>query len=217
MSNNDSFIDEVTDEVRRDKLFAMMRRYGWIGIVAVIAIVGGAAVSEYRRAQARGSAETFGDAALAALADSDAAQRAKALEAVGAEGPQTAVLGLLEGAEALAADDRAAAIADLKRVAEDAGQPDTYRQLALLKLVALSGADMDKAARDAALAGLAVAGAPFRPLAMEQQALALVADGRTAEAVTLLRQILQEPGLTAALRGRAAQLIVALGEDPEAT
>ena len=53
MSNTDSFIEEVTDEVRRDKLYAALRKYGWIGILAVAAIVGGAAYSEYNKAQAR--------------------------------------------------------------------------------------------------------------------------------------------------------------------
>ncbi|MBC7675342.1 MAG: hypothetical protein H7173_04675, partial [Rhodoferax sp.] len=48
MSNNESFIDEVTEEVRRDKLFAMFRRYGWIGVLLVVGIVGGAAWTEWQ-------------------------------------------------------------------------------------------------------------------------------------------------------------------------
>ena len=36
MSNPDSFIDEVTEEVRRDRLFAMFRKYGWIGVAIVL-------------------------------------------------------------------------------------------------------------------------------------------------------------------------------------
>ena len=44
MSNPDSFIEEVTEEVRRDRLFALFRKYGWIGVVLVLAIVGGASV-----------------------------------------------------------------------------------------------------------------------------------------------------------------------------
>ena len=45
MSETDSFIDEVNEEVRRDRLYAALRRYGWIAIVAVLAIVGGAALT----------------------------------------------------------------------------------------------------------------------------------------------------------------------------
>ena len=48
VSNPDSFIDEVTEEVRRDKLFAFFRRYGWIGVVLALLIVGGAAYSEWQ-------------------------------------------------------------------------------------------------------------------------------------------------------------------------
>ncbi len=39
MSNPDSFIEEVTEEVRRDKLYRLFRKYGWIGIVLVLGVV----------------------------------------------------------------------------------------------------------------------------------------------------------------------------------
>ena len=52
MSNPDSFVDEVTDAVRRDRLFAAFRKYGWIGVVLVVLIVGGAAYNEWQKAQA---------------------------------------------------------------------------------------------------------------------------------------------------------------------
>ena len=48
MSNNESFIDEVTEEVRRDRLFAMFRKYGWIGVVLVLGVVGGAAYTDWQ-------------------------------------------------------------------------------------------------------------------------------------------------------------------------
>ncbi len=66
MSDTDSFIDEVTEEVRRDRLFALMRRYGWIAVLLVVLIVGAAAWNEYRKGQARASAEALGDALLSA-------------------------------------------------------------------------------------------------------------------------------------------------------
>ena len=36
MSDTDSFIDEVSEEVRRDKLFGYIRKYGWIAITSVL-------------------------------------------------------------------------------------------------------------------------------------------------------------------------------------
>ncbi|MDG1069700.1 MAG: hypothetical protein P8P40_15205, partial [Sulfitobacter sp.] len=79
MSNTDGFVQEVTDELRRDQMVAKLQRYGWIGVVAVLAIVGGAAFSEYRDAQQRAQAEGLGDAVLAALDATDATARAAAL------------------------------------------------------------------------------------------------------------------------------------------
>ena len=57
MSDTDSFIDEVTEEVRRDQLFLMLKKYGWIGGVAVVLIVGGAAIREYGKSEDRAAAD----------------------------------------------------------------------------------------------------------------------------------------------------------------
>ena len=216
MSSNDSFIDEVNEEVRRDKLYAAFRRYGWIGVVAVLLIVGGSAWNEYTKSAARTKAQAFGDAVLAAMANNDPAARVTALAAVTGDPSQTGVLQLLAASEAVAATDVDTALAGLRRVADDAALPVIYRDLARLKIVTLAGDKLDAAERDNLLATIAAPGAPYRLLAMEQQALVMVADGKPADAVTLLRAVLKEPGLTAALQRRVTQLIVALGEDPSA-
>jgi hypothetical protein len=221
VSETDSFIDEVTEEVRRDKLFAVFRKYGWIGIAAVILIVGGAAWVEWQKVRTRTSAEAFGDAVIAAMDTEDPAARVAALDAISTGGggepaARRAVTQFLAADEALKAGDRAGALNRLEALAAEPGLPDDYRQLARLKAVILAGASMDAAARDAALAELAQPGAPFRALAMEQQAVALTADGKTDEALALARQVLQEPDATPGLQRRVTQLIVALGGDPDA-
>ena len=43
VSDTDSFIEEVTEEVRRDRLYKFLRKYAWVGILAVVTIVGGTA------------------------------------------------------------------------------------------------------------------------------------------------------------------------------
>jgi hypothetical protein len=202
VSDSDSFIDEVTEEVRRDRLFAFFRRWGWVGVLGVLGVVGGTAYNEWQKARALASAEAFGDAVLAAMASDDAAARLAALDAVPADGPQGVIAALIASGEAKAAGDPERAAAELRAIADSAETPDTWRQLALLKSVLVAGPSMDPAARDAALEGLAAAGAPFRPLAMEQQAV--------------FRRILEEPNLTTALRRRATQMIVALGGEPAA-
>ena len=67
MSNPDSFIDEVTEEVRRDRLFRLFRKYGWIGVVIILGLVGGTAWTEWSKSRAESRAQAFGDAVIDAL------------------------------------------------------------------------------------------------------------------------------------------------------
>ena len=67
MSQSESFIEEVTEEVRRDRMFGLMRRYGWIAVLLVLMLVGSAAWIEWRKAQAQAAAQAMGDAMIAAL------------------------------------------------------------------------------------------------------------------------------------------------------
>src|SRR6056297_2935352 len=87
VSDTDSFIEEVTEEVRRDRLFRLMRRYGWIAILAILLLVGGAAWNEWRKAQARDAAQSTGDAIIAALGRDEADARIAALERIDPDAP----------------------------------------------------------------------------------------------------------------------------------
>ena len=211
MSDHDSFIDEVTEEVRRDKLFALMRRHGWIGIVAILAIVGGAAWTEWQRAQTEARAQAFGTAVLAALADDDPAARLAALGAVEAEGGQAATVRFLAAGEALAAKNEPEAIRLLGEVYGDDTLPQSYRHLAALKWLSVYGDRMVPAQRDTMIAELTAPGAPYRLLGLEQQALVHMAEGRADEAIAILKGIVEDAGVTASLRRRASEVIVALG------
>ena len=95
MSNTDSFIDEVSEEVRRDRLFSILRRYGWIAILAVVLLVAAAGYVEWRRSAAQAEAQAFGDAIVTALdAETPEARRAALLE-IDAEGTRQALLAML--------------------------------------------------------------------------------------------------------------------------
>lgn len=209
MSNPDSFIEEVTEEVRRDRLYALYRKYGWIAVVAVLGIVGGAAFNEWRKVQAEHRAEAFGDAVLDALDLGAPAERTAALAAVPTDGEQTAVLKLLLASDPV--EDRAGALAALEALANDAAQPASYRDLAVLRRVVIAGAEMPVAERRAALDPIAAPGRPYRTLALEQMAYLLVEEGRTEEAITALGALLSDQEAPSGLRSRAEQMIIALG------
>lgn len=212
MSNPESFINEVTEEVRRDKLFGYFRRYGWIGIVAVLMIVGAAAYREYQLAAKQAESEAFGNAVLDALDQDDATARSTALAAVQAPGQRQALLNLLQSTDP--ETDKAATLAALTAVADDATLPASYRDLAVLRRVIVAGSDLPAADRRALLDPIAAPGRPYRPLALEQLALLSVETGDTAAAITALEALRQDQEATPGLRRRVEQVIVALGGKP---
>lgn len=212
MSNPESFIDEVTEEVRRDRLFAMFRKYGWIGAVVVAAIVGGAAWNEWQKAQALSRAQGFGDAVLDALDLGGAEERRAALAAIPADGGQAALKGLMLASDP--AEDKAATLAALDAVMADAAQPEIYRDLASLRRVMVAGADMPLADRRTALQAIAAPGRAFRTLADEQLAYLLIEEGKKDEAIAALSALMQDQEAPQGLRARAGQVIVALGGKP---
>lgn len=219
MSNQDSFINEVTEEVRKDRLYAMYRKYGWMVALAVILLVGGAALNEWRKAAAEAEARATGDALIAALDAETPEARAEALAAL--ETPEDAgrraiALMMRAGAEA-EAGDIAAARAALDGVADDTDLPARIRDLATLKSVILSAGEVGAEERMARLSPIAVPGSPYRLLALEQMALAEVELDRRDAALETLGRILEDAEATQDLRRRVSQLIVALGGELAAT
>nr|WP_232843839.1 tetratricopeptide repeat protein [Rhodobacter amnigenus] len=190
-------------------MFALFRRYGWIGVLVVLAIVGGAGWSEWQKAQATARAEHFGDAVLDALDLGGTAERSVALQAIPTDGTQTAILKLLLSTDPV--EDRAGALAALEALAADTAQPPSYRDLAVLRKVVIAGADMALAERRAALDPIAAPGRPYRTLALEQMAYLLVEEGKTDEAIAALTALLDDQESPSGLRARAEQMIVALG------
>lgn len=209
MSNPDSFIEEVTEEVRRDRLFGLFRKYGWIGGVIVVALVGGAAWSEWSKSRAEARAQAFGDAIIDALDTGTPEERRTALSAITTDGEQTALLQLI-----LASDpdeDRAATLAALDKVAADPTLSAGYRDLAVLRRVLVAGADMSLDDRRSALAGIAVAGRPYRTLAEEQLAYLLVEEGKADEAIAAMKTLIADQEASGSLRARLGQMVTALG------
>lgn len=209
MSNPDSFIEEVTEEVRRDRLFRLFRKYGWVGVVIILGLVGGTAWTEWTNARDASRAQAFGDALIDALDQGTPEERREALAAVPSDGGQAAVLQLI-----LASDpneDKAATLAALDRVAADATLSAPYRDLAVLRRVLVAGADQPLAERRTALQGIAAPGRPFRSLAEEQLAYLLVEEGKTDDAIAALTTLMQDQEASASLRARLGQVITALG------
>ncbi|WP_420859357.1 hypothetical protein [Marivivens marinus] len=211
MSNPESFIDEVTEEVRRDQLFAYFKKYGWIAAVLVVGLVGGAAWTEYQRATSAAAAQAKGDAIYAALSANESADRVAAL----ADLPSGVATAFLLAAEQQNAGDAAASAETLRALANDAEVAPIYRDIAGFKAVLAEVGTTAPADRITALEPLARPGAPLSLLAQEQIALARIEMGEVDAALADLRAIREDAGATRGLRDRAGGLIVALGGELE--
>lgn len=214
MSQTDSFIEEVTEEVRRDRLFAMFRRYGWIAVAVVLLAVGGAAYREFSISRETAQAQASGDAIIAAMQAGTPQERIEQLATIEAEGSAKAVIALMSAASLDEADDQDASIAAYMAIAGNTDLPRRYTDLAVLRATILQSGKSDPQERMVTLSGLAQPGAPYRTLAEEQIALIEVEMGDPDAAILRLQVLLQDQETTAGLRRRASDVIVALGGTP---
>ena len=207
MSNPESFIEEVSEEIRRDRLFALFRKYGWIGILCVLLIVGGASFREWSSTQKQKAAEELGDSILSFLEIDDAGNRSDALRSLEADSPETAALVAMLSADGLLRDGQVdEAIAELEAVAVVDDLPQVYRDLAVFKSLLARGDTMKPEELIERLEPLSQPGRAFRVLALEQKAVALVGLGRKDEAAEVLQQLFSDTESSVALRTRVFQL-----------
>ncbi|MEP0154095.1 hypothetical protein [Pseudophaeobacter sp.] len=212
MSDTDSFIDEVTEEVRRDRLFGTLKRYGWIGGLAVVLIVGGASLREYNKARELAASQKLGDDMIAALSSDDDLQRADSLSKISAQTPGgAAVLAMLQAGALADAGQQDEAVTRLQAVALDAELPLIYRHIASFKALGMQQDSLSIAERRLQFEALAQPGAPLALLAAEQMALLDIEAGDPDAAIDRLKTIIQDAGVTADLKERATQVMVALG------
>ena len=209
MSDTDSFIDEVTEEVRRDRLFGYFRRYGWIPAVIVLALVGGTAYSEWSKSVVAQAAQVRGDALLDALDVQGKPESISALSSIVAQEDGDVVASFL-----VAGLDQSLASELLTAIAENMEQPKYIRDLALLKLAAT----LDAASKDEAvsiLTDLSAPGGVYRNAAMEILVALELQRGNRDVALLLLQSHVQDAGTTQAQVQRMGELIVALGAIPD--
>lgn len=212
MSENDSFLDEVTEELRRDQMVAAGRKYAPFIIAVLVLLIGGIGVNEYLKSSARQAAEAKGDAMLKALTEESAEARHAQLEALVAEGGDAEALAQLHLAgSAVNEGDLEQATELLGAIAADPGAPTLVKDLARLKLALLGEAGATLSDRRAILEQLSADGHPFRLLATEQQAYLALEEGQEAEAFALFGALLSDPAASRGMQQRVLALQQALG------
>jgi hypothetical protein len=212
LSNADSFIEEVTDEVRRDRLFGLWKKYAPFVIGAIVAVVAGTAVKSWLDHRETEQARAAGGALLAAATGPTAEARAQSLLAFidGAEGG-VAFVARMQAAGALADAGDPAAAADMFDQAAGLGSEPALTALAAYRAAILRIPLVAPSQSIAALTPLTAPGNPMRILALEARGLVHLRNGDTAAARTDFDAVLADTAASEASRARVRELRTTLG------
>ena len=216
MSDTDSFLQEVSEELRRDRLYRNIRKYGWLAILLVVLVVGGATYREYLKSKTETAAQLFGTSIINALGEKNIDDRISKLQKINAPGDNAkVVIAMLLSAELNGSESPALEKSSLSTITEGSSIDAHYRELLNFKILLGSAESLSLEERATAFEALSKPGNPFRLLAEEQLALIELEQGYIDNAVEKISQILLDAELTAGLRNRATQMMIALGKDPE--
>ena len=209
MSDTDSFIDEVTEEVRRDRLFGYFRRYGWVAGLLIFGLVGVTAYNEWSRSAVEKVEQARGDALLTALNLENDTEISTAINAIAIQDSNNIVAKFLA-----AGFDEVQAAYLLNGVISNTSQPKFIQDLARLKLAITP----DAVSQDEAvliLTDLSAPGGFYRNVATEILVALELERGNLEVAIAILQSHVQDAEASQAQVQRMGELIVALGSNPE--
>lgn len=215
-NDGETFLREVDDELRRERMNQTVARYGWwivAGMVLVLAAIGG--IFWYRAYQ-RDLAEARGESLLNALDSLEAGNRnaanaqLDALAESGSPGYRAAALFARANAQ-IAANDTAAAVATLGAIVADESLEEPYRQAALVRQTQLEFDRLQPAQVVQRLASLARPGQPFFGAAGEMVGVAQLRMNRPDLAGQLFARIGRDETVPPSIRTRAIQMAGSLG------
>lgn len=202
---------EVEEELRRDRLYSLWKRYGLhviAGLVLVVAIAAGIrAYQAWDRAEA-GDSGTRYSRALELLQEDDTEAGRAILAELAADGYAAyPVLARMREAAVLGRQGEAdAAVEIYDRVAADEDADDMLRDLARLRATILLVDQADPGIVRSRLESLAESDSPWRHSARELIALSLYRAGDHAAADAEYDRIMSDPAVPVGLRGRAEMM-----------
>ena len=213
MSDSDSFISEVSEEVRRDRMFALWRKYGPYVIGLIVVVVAAAGAKTYLDAQTKSAAREAGGALIAASeGDLDVQSVALAELADSVDHDGARLIAELRTAGALASSgDKAGAAEIYDRISATAVTDPLLQDFAAYRVTMLRGETMDPAAFADNLSPIANGSGPFRLLAMEARGIALVRAGDQAAGEDELRAAYSDEAAPQPMRQRIEVIMTAIG------
>jgi hypothetical protein len=215
-NDGETFLREVDDELRRERLNQTVTRYGWwivAGAVLVLAAIGG--IFWYRGYQAS-QAEARGESLLNALDSLESGNRNGAITQIdalaesGSEGYRAAALFARANAQ-IGANNVNGAVATLGAIAADESLEEPYRQAALVRQTQLQFDQLQPPQIIQRLSALARPGQPFFGAAGEMVGVAQLRMNRPDLAGPLFARIGRDETVPPSIRTRAIQIAGSLG------
>jgi len=215
-NESDTFLREVDEELRKERVNRIVARYGWWIVAGVLLLLGAVGGVIWWQNQQREEASAQGETLLEALDGMEsgnvAAAAPKIAEIAGSdvEGYRVAALFARATTEA-EAGNQAAAVATLKAIADDAELAEPYRQAALVRQTALEFDQLQPQIVIRRLGPLARPGQAWFGTAGEMVGVAHLKMRRPDLAGPLFAQIGRDETVPPSIRTRAIQMAGSLG------
>ncbi len=218
---NESFLREVDEDLRRDRMQGFAKRYGkWlvVALILFLAAVGGWLYWQDHK-QKRSAEQT--EELMAAYNDIGSGkndQAKKRLESLQGSGNDVirALALFTEAAIALDSNDRTAALANYRTIASDEGIPEAYRDMAMIRATGLEFDTIKPEEVILRLEPMTKPGNPWFGTAGEMTAMAYLKQGQGERAGRLFAAIAADPQVPGTIRNRAVQIAGTLGIDASA-
>jgi hypothetical protein len=220
--SGETFLREVDENLRRDRVQDIARKYGaWIiaAVALVLAAIGGWIYWQDRQAKAAAEdsevlAQIYTDIGSGKLAT--VPQRLDAL-AGETSGALRASAMLARAAVAIEQNDRTLAAARFNAIAADDDLPQPYRDLGIIRGTAMEFDSIRPDQVIARLQPLTKPGDPWFGSAGELTGMALVKQGKRLEAGRLFAAVAADQQVPESIRARSVQIAGTLGVDASAS
>jgi hypothetical protein len=215
---NETFVREVEENLRRDQMRDFAKKYGgWIGALVVLLLAASGGFIYWQQYQVQRSeqqveqlAEVYKDVAAGKM--SGAPQKLDELAKTRSKAVRASAL-FTRAAIAIQDNDLKLATAKYREIAGDEGLPQAYRDVALIRQTNLEFDQLKPEDVIARMAPLAKPGNPWFGSAGEMTAVALVKQGKRAEAGRLYAAIVKDKTVPDSIRARSVQMASSLGVD----
>lgn len=215
---NETFLREVDENLRRDRLRDFGKKYGGVfGVAIVLFLIASGGFIWWQQHKLQRSekqveqlAEVFKN--IGAGAPGDAPKQLDGMSGSGSKAVRATAM-FTRAALALQQNDLKLATAKYREIASDSSLPQPYRDAALLRQTALEFDSLKPEEVILRVQPLAKPGTPWFGSAGEMTALALIKQGQSAQAAQLFAAIAKDKTVPDTIRARSVQIASSLGVD----